>query len=224
MLAEHDRRYDYTVAWSDSMAGGRAWDDRSSPAATSPTSPTCRRPTGRTRSRSDPGTRARCSGRIPPGLINRYTVRLANEAWYRKAPRCADRGAADHRGVLPSAGRDQELEQGLRPGRLPAVPVRACRSAQEAAVRRSFELVSARARAVVRDRPQAVRRKRPRAALLPHGRLDARARLPRADARPRPGCSGSSTSSSSKPAAASTWPRTHACRPRCSAGDVSAAA
>src|SRR6202042_225200 len=23
----------------------------------------------------------------PPGLINRYTVALANEAWYRKAPR-----------------------------------------------------------------------------------------------------------------------------------------
>ena len=41
--------------------------------------------------RADPLRSARapgwCSGRIPPGLINRYTVRLANEAWYRKAPR-----------------------------------------------------------------------------------------------------------------------------------------
>ena len=70
----------------------------------------------RTRSRSGPARGSASRPDVPPGLINRYTVALANEAYYRKAPRVAQRRAADHRRVLPPAGRDQELEPGLRPG------------------------------------------------------------------------------------------------------------
>jgi decaprenylphospho-beta-D-ribofuranose 2-oxidase len=35
----------------------------------------------------NPPARLRAPAACPPGLVNRYTVALANEAWYRKAPR-----------------------------------------------------------------------------------------------------------------------------------------
>ena len=87
VLAEHDREYGYTVAWSDSLARGRALGrsvitsgdfaargdlrdkDRDNPFA------------------FDPRSRLGAPPVFPPGLINRHTVRLANAAWYRKAPR-----------------------------------------------------------------------------------------------------------------------------------------
>ncbi len=180
VLAEHDRRYGYTVAWSDSMARGTGlgrsvvtsgdFAELADLPAAAKDDPFAFRP----------GARLGVPGPFPPGLINRYTVALANEAWYRKAPKHRRRGAADHRGVLPPAGRHQELEPGLRARRVPAVPVRP-------AVRpgsRGAPLVRAGQRgagALVRDRAQAVRRGRPRAAVVSHGRLDAGARLPGAD-------------------------------------------
>ena len=173
VLAEHDRRYGYTVAWSDSMARGAGLGR--SVITSGDFADLADLPTA---DRADPfafrpGARVGVPAGFPPGLINRYTVRLANEAWYRKAP-LAGRGDPDHRGVLPSAGRDQELEQGLWPRRLPAVPVR--RAVRPGGGRPPVVRAGQRgARAVVRDRAQAVRRRRPRAALLPHGRLDARA-------------------------------------------------
>ena len=142
MLAEHDRRYDYTVAWSDSMARGASLGrsvitsgdfadladlppaDRADPFA------------------FRPGTRVGVPAGFPPGLINRYTVRLANEAWYRKAPR-------SRTGELQTIGAFFHPLDGIRnwnrvygPGGFRqyqyVVPF-----GQEAAVRRSFELVSA---------------------------------------------------------------------------------
>lgn len=86
-LADADDRYGYTVAWLDCLARGAHLGrsvvtngdfavgsdlpvkDRSDPLAFSPVG------------------RLRAPAACPPGLINRYTVALANEAWYRKAPR-----------------------------------------------------------------------------------------------------------------------------------------
>jgi decaprenylphospho-beta-D-ribofuranose 2-oxidase len=86
-LADTDDRYSYTVAWTDCLASGAglgrsvitsgdfarpdelAPKDRREPLAFSP----------RARLFAPPW--------FPPGVVNRYTVALANEAWYRKAPR-----------------------------------------------------------------------------------------------------------------------------------------
>jgi decaprenylphospho-beta-D-ribofuranose 2-oxidase len=141
VLAEHDRRYGYTVAWSDSMARGAGLGrsvitsgdfadladlppaDRADPFA------------------FRPGARIGVPAGFPPGLINRYTVRLANEAWYRKAPR-------SRTGELQTIGAFFHPLDGIRnwnrvygPGGFRqyqyVVPF-----GQETAVRRSFELVS----------------------------------------------------------------------------------
>jgi decaprenylphospho-beta-D-ribofuranose 2-oxidase len=141
VLAEYDRACPYTVAWSDSLArGGRL--GRS--VVTS----------GDFAGLADlaPGDRAdpfafRAAARLgvpavfPPGLINRYTVAAGNEAWFRKAPR-------HRRGELQTIGKFFHPLDGIRnwnrvygPGGLRqyqyVVPL-----GQEAAVRRSFELVS----------------------------------------------------------------------------------
>jgi decaprenylphospho-beta-D-ribofuranose 2-oxidase len=86
-LTDGDARHGYTVAWLDCLASGRHLgrsvvtsgdfagladlrpDDRRDPLSFRPVS------------------RLRAPRACPPGLINRYTVALANEAWYRRAPR-----------------------------------------------------------------------------------------------------------------------------------------
>ena len=141
VLAEHDRRFGYTVAWSDSLARGRGLGrsvitsgDFAEPADLPPADagdPFAFRP--RARLGVPPG--------FPPGLINRHTVALANEAWYRKAPR-------SRRGEIQAIGAFFHPLDGIRnwnrvygPGGFRqyqyVVPFDA-----EAAVRRSFELVS----------------------------------------------------------------------------------
>ena len=84
-LAEHDRVFGYTVAWSDSLARGASLGrsvitsgDFAGPADL---------PRGADPFAFRPGARLGVPAWFPPGLINRYTVALANEAWYRKAPR-----------------------------------------------------------------------------------------------------------------------------------------
>jgi decaprenylphospho-beta-D-ribofuranose 2-oxidase len=87
VLDSHDKKYGYTVAWSDGMAKGgslgRSVITSGDFAAVSDL-PSARR--------SDPfafhpGARLGAPSVVPPGLINRYTVRLANSVYYRKAPR-----------------------------------------------------------------------------------------------------------------------------------------
>ena len=87
VLAEHDGRFGYTVAWSDSLARGAGLGrsvitsgDFAEPgdlSAADARDPFAFRPAARLG--VPPG--------VPPGLINRYTVALANEAYYRRAPR-----------------------------------------------------------------------------------------------------------------------------------------
>jgi decaprenylphospho-beta-D-ribofuranose 2-oxidase len=144
-LAEHDRGYGYTVAWSDSLARGASLGrsvitsgDFAEPADLPPAD------------REDPfafrpGARLGVPPGFPPGLVNRYSVALANEAWYRKAPR-------SRRGDLQSIGTFFHPLDGIRnwnrvygPGGFRQYQY-VLPFGREAAVRRSFELVS-RARA-----------------------------------------------------------------------------
>ncbi|HEV2451586.1 MAG TPA: FAD-binding oxidoreductase [Streptosporangiaceae bacterium] len=145
VLASHDRSFPYTVAWSDSLARGASLGrsvitsgDFAEPAdlpAAGRGDPFAFRP--RARLDLPPG--------FPPGLINRYTVALANEALYRRAPR-------HRRGELQTISTFFHPLDGIRnwnraygPGGFRqyqyVVPF-----GQEDAVRRSFEMVS-RARA-----------------------------------------------------------------------------
>ncbi|HXZ72974.1 MAG TPA: FAD-binding oxidoreductase [Streptosporangiaceae bacterium] len=140
-LAEHDRGYGYTVAWSDSLARGAGLGrsvitsgDFAEPADLPPAA------------RQDPfafrpGARLGVPPHVPPGLVNRYTVALANEAWYRKAPR-------SRRGELQTIGAFFHPLDGIRnwnrvygPGGFRQYQY-VLPFGQEAAVRRSFELVS----------------------------------------------------------------------------------
>src|ERR1700722_1121743 len=87
VLAEHDARFGYTVAWSDSLARGAGLGrsvvtsgDFAEPGDLSPAD-------ARDPFAFRPGARLGVPPGVPPGLINRYTVALANEAYYRRAPR-----------------------------------------------------------------------------------------------------------------------------------------
>ena len=141
VLAEHDRRYGYTVAWSDSLARGGSLGrsvitsgDFAEPADLSPADaedPFAFRP----------GARLGVPPGFPAGLINRYTVGAANAAYYRRAPRSRS-------GEIQAIGAFFHPLDGISnwnrvygPGGFRqyqyVVPFGA-----EAAVRRSFELVS----------------------------------------------------------------------------------
>ena len=142
VLAEHDRAYGYTVAWSDSLARGASLGrsvitsgDFAEPADLPPSDA------------ADPlafRTRARVGVPpwFPPGMINRSTVALANRAWYRKTPR-------SRRGELQTIGKFFHPLDGIRnwnraygPGGLRQYQC-VLPFGGEDAVRRSFELVAA---------------------------------------------------------------------------------
>ena len=86
-LQEADGRYGYTVAWLDCLATGARLGRSvvtSGDFATLADLPAA--------DRGDPlsfrpAARLRAPAACPPGLINRFSVALGNEAWYRKAPR-----------------------------------------------------------------------------------------------------------------------------------------
>jgi decaprenylphospho-beta-D-ribofuranose 2-oxidase len=86
-LSRTDDSYDYTVAWSDCLARGgnlgRSVITSGSFAALIDLPPKDRRDPFAFR----PGALASAPPVFPSGLVNRYTVALMNEAWYRKAPR-----------------------------------------------------------------------------------------------------------------------------------------
>jgi decaprenylphospho-beta-D-ribofuranose 2-oxidase len=86
-LSGTDDRYGYTVAWTDCLAKGAALGrsiiTSGDFAALSDLAPKDRRDPMAFR----PAARLGAPAMFPSGLINRHTVALANEAWYRKAPR-----------------------------------------------------------------------------------------------------------------------------------------
>ena len=140
VLAEHDTKYGYTVAWSDDLATGRHLGRSvitSGDFARSADLPPSRRADPFA---FDPRARIGAPPAFPPGLMNRYSIRLANEAWYRKAPRLRE-------GELQTISQFFHPLDGIRnwnrvygPGGFRqyqyVLPFGA-----EAAVRRSFELI-----------------------------------------------------------------------------------
>ena len=89
-LAEADGRYGYTVAWLDCLARGRHLGRSvvtSGDFAALADLPASQR---RDPLAFRPAARLSAPRACPPGLVNRYTVALANELWYRKAPRRRD--------------------------------------------------------------------------------------------------------------------------------------
>ena len=86
-LSETDHGYDYTVAWSDCLARGarlgRSVITSGSFAALDDLPAKARGD----RFAFSPGALATAPPVFPSGLVNRYTVALLNEAWYRKAPK-----------------------------------------------------------------------------------------------------------------------------------------
>ncbi len=86
-LSATDEDYDYTVAWTDCLAAGASLG-RS--VITSGNFATIGEVRYRDRARPlefSPSARLAAPPVFPSGLINRHTVALLNEAWYRKAPR-----------------------------------------------------------------------------------------------------------------------------------------
>jgi decaprenylphospho-beta-D-ribofuranose 2-oxidase len=86
-LSATDDRYRYTVAWTDCLATGgalgRSVITSGDFAKVADLSPADRRdPLA-----FHPGARIGAPAGFPSGLLNKYTVGLANAAWFRKAPR-----------------------------------------------------------------------------------------------------------------------------------------
>jgi len=142
VLAEHDAKYGYTVAWSDDLTtGGRLGrsvitsGDFAAPGDLSDRQRAMR-------FAFNPRARLAAPGFFPPGLMNRHSIRLANAAWYAKAPRLRE-------GELQTISQFFHPLDGIKnwnrvygPGGFRqyqyVIPFGA-----EAAVRRSFEMVSA---------------------------------------------------------------------------------
>jgi decaprenylphospho-beta-D-ribofuranose 2-oxidase len=87
LLASGDEHYRYSVAWLDTLARGgrlgRAVLTRGDTAPVDSLDETDRRDP----LRYDPGGVMPALPWAPTGLVNRWTIRAFNEAWYRKAPR-----------------------------------------------------------------------------------------------------------------------------------------
>jgi decaprenylphospho-beta-D-ribofuranose 2-oxidase len=141
-LAEHDARYGYTVAWSDSLARGR---DLGRSVITSGDFATRGDLPASARDRPldfDPRARLGAPGVFPPGLLNRHSIGLANKIWYRKAPKLRE-------GEIQTIGQFFHPLDGIRnwnrvygPGGFRQYQYVLPFGAEEA-VRRSFEMISA---------------------------------------------------------------------------------
>jgi decaprenylphospho-beta-D-ribofuranose 2-oxidase len=142
VLAEHDRGYGYTVAWSDCLARG---GHLGRSVITSGDFAELADLPGRDKADPftfRPGARLGLPDRFPPGLINRYTVALGNEAYYRKAPRRREGELQTIGSFFHPLDAIRNWNRAYGPGGFRqyqyVVPFGA-----EAAVRRSFEMVSA---------------------------------------------------------------------------------
>jgi decaprenylphospho-beta-D-ribofuranose 2-oxidase len=142
VLAEHDKKYGYTVAWSDDLASGgslgrsvitsgdfAALDDLPAAKRGEPLA-------------FDPRARLAAPRVFPPGLMNKHSIRLANAAWYAKAPRHREHELQTISQFFHPLDGIRNWNRVYGPGGFRqyqyVVPFGA-----EAAVRRSFEMVSA---------------------------------------------------------------------------------
>jgi decaprenylphospho-beta-D-ribofuranose 2-oxidase len=142
VLAEHDKKYGYTVAWSDDLATGRHLG-RS--IITSGDFATLDDLDGKQRSDPftfDPRARLAVPNAFPPGLMNTRSIRLANAAWYVKAPKLRTRELQTISQFFHPLDGIRNWNRVYGPGGFRqyqyVMPFNA-----EAAVRKSFEMVSA---------------------------------------------------------------------------------
>jgi len=142
VLAEHDEKYGYTVAWSDSTARGGAIGRSVITSGDFAGPGDLREPDQDRPFAFDPRARLGVPDIFPPGLLNRYSITLANEAWYRKAPRARE-------GEIQTIGQFFHPLDGIRnwnrvygPKGFRQYQYVMPFSAQDA-VRKSFEMVSA---------------------------------------------------------------------------------
>jgi decaprenylphospho-beta-D-ribofuranose 2-oxidase len=142
VLAEHDAKYGYTVAWSDDLATGGSLGrsvitsgDFADPGDLSDRQRA-------DRFAFDPRSRLFAPNVFPPGLMNRHSIRLANAAWYAKAPRHRERELQTISQFFHPLDGIRDWNRVYGPGGFRqyqyVLPFGA-----EAAVRRSFEMVSA---------------------------------------------------------------------------------
>ena len=153
--------------------------------------------------------RSRCRCALPYWALSPFGMRWFNELVLLRYGRGVQRVADASADLLLSARLAARLEQGLRPARLHAVPVRAAASGRPRRVyRKLFQTIAARRRRAVHRRDQGLRRRGPRPAVVPvpgHHLQHRHADRPRAHAGHR---RRASTTSSRPRAAASTSPRT----------------
>jgi len=142
ILAEHDKQYGYTVAWSDSTASGSGLG-RSIITSGDFAEPADLRPADREQPFAfHPRARLGVPDLFPPGLLNRYSIRLFDELYFRKAPKLRV-------GEIQTIGQFFHPLDAIRNWNRVYGP-KGFRQYQyvipfgaEAAVRRSFEMVSA---------------------------------------------------------------------------------
>jgi decaprenylphospho-beta-D-ribofuranose 2-oxidase len=85
VLAEHDKTYAYTVAWSDDLATGKNLGRSIITSGDFAVISDLGEKQRQEPFRFDPRARLTAPSVFPPGLMNRHSIRLANTAWYLKA-------------------------------------------------------------------------------------------------------------------------------------------
>jgi decaprenylphospho-beta-D-ribofuranose 2-oxidase len=86
LMASGDHAYDYSVAWIDLMAGGRAMGRSVLTRGRFATAEEAAPSTGADPYSYSAGVLASAPPFVPDGLLNKLTVRAFNELWFRKAP------------------------------------------------------------------------------------------------------------------------------------------
>ena len=86
LMASGDHAYDYSVAWIDLMAGGRATGRSVLTRGRFATEQEAAPVAGGDPLAYRAGVLATAPPFVPDGLLNRLSVRIFNEAWFRKAP------------------------------------------------------------------------------------------------------------------------------------------
>src|SRR5581483_1559246 len=87
VLADHDHRFGYTVAWCDSLARGRGLGRSVITSGDFAEPGDLPEPARGDLFSFEPRARVGMPRGFPPGLMNKYSIALANEAQYRRSPR-----------------------------------------------------------------------------------------------------------------------------------------
>jgi decaprenylphospho-beta-D-ribofuranose 2-oxidase len=142
VLAEHDKRYGYTVAWSDSTARGSGLGRSIITSGDFAAPEDLQAPDREQPFAFSPRARLGVPDLFPPGLLNRYSIRLFDELYFRKAPKLRE-------GEIQTIGQFFHPLDSIRNWNRVYGP-KGFRQYQyvipfgaEGAVRRSFEMVSA---------------------------------------------------------------------------------